>query len=278
MTISERLGRFGHSPADDPANDFCIEVEAIEGEIANTEAGLDGCLSWQDIDDRIFKAMTFTVGGDAIAIAAKGTLRELERKVKAKLRPAMTIDPKVLEEIEGAANAVAKSNNEVCFHRNNGGTVPLDDVDALTDAIDALHLPLSRLIAALRTPAPAPVAGLSVEAVERVLREELFVGWSRDGVNNDVDAPSVYGIPEAARAIAALTPAAPATTGALRSGEERIGRHEDIILEALNTYDQFMRDDDFDAWGALRAIVTRMHERLGRPGALPLTKPEAGDA
>jgi len=40
------------------------------------------------------------------------------------------------------------------------------------------------------------------------------------------------------------------------------GRHADIILEALATYDEWMLDDDYDAFRILSQIIRRMRERL----------------
>ena len=43
--------------------------------------------------------------------------------------------------------------------------------------------------------------------------------------------------------------------------KERLPRDADIILEALNEYDAFMLDDDYDAQGCLTRIMKRMRER-----------------
>jgi len=40
------------------------------------------------------------------------------------------------------------------------------------------------------------------------------------------------------------------------------GRHADIILEALATYDEWNLDDDYDAFRILSAIMRRMRERM----------------
>jgi hypothetical protein len=74
-TPGEKMGRFGHHP--DPANDFCVEVEAIEGLIFNFNAGIDR--NSANIGTRIARAMQFTVGADEIAVKAKARLREIER-------------------------------------------------------------------------------------------------------------------------------------------------------------------------------------------------------
>jgi hypothetical protein len=44
--------------------------------------------------------------------------------------------------------------------------------------------------------------------------------------------------------------------------KERLSRDRDIILEAINAYDEYMLDDDFDAQPVLDRIIKRMRERL----------------
>lgn len=74
------MSRFGHHP--EPAMDFAIEVDAIEGMMADYKAGLEkrGAL-----EDRILKAMQFRVGGTVMAVAAKQALRDVETKLKGSL-------------------------------------------------------------------------------------------------------------------------------------------------------------------------------------------------
>jgi hypothetical protein len=80
--MSERddgdLGRFGHHP--DPAIDFEVEVEELEGMAYNRRVGFD---PEPTLDARVEKAMGFVVGGDPGAIAAKAVLRDLEKSLKA---------------------------------------------------------------------------------------------------------------------------------------------------------------------------------------------------
>lgn len=73
----EQLGRFGHHP--DPATDFCVECEVIEGMAYNVTVGLD---KREDLEDCLFKAMQFRVGGDEQAVAAKSRLREIEASLR----------------------------------------------------------------------------------------------------------------------------------------------------------------------------------------------------
>lgn len=76
--MTDELGRFGHHP--NPAIDFCVEVDAIEGLAADVRAGL---APKGELADRIFRAMAFTVGGDLNAINAKDTLRRTEQAMLA---------------------------------------------------------------------------------------------------------------------------------------------------------------------------------------------------
>lgn len=69
------LGRFDHHP--DPATDFCVEVEAIEGELRNLQLGLDHAPKPADLLRRINLALEFKTGGDEGAVKAKGALREI---------------------------------------------------------------------------------------------------------------------------------------------------------------------------------------------------------
>lgn len=70
---TDRLGRFDHHP--DPAIDFCIEVEVIEGLHYDHKVGANDGV---ELAQRVAKAMTFRVGGDEIAVRAKHTLRGIE--------------------------------------------------------------------------------------------------------------------------------------------------------------------------------------------------------
>lgn len=74
---TEKLGRFGHHP--DPACDFCVEVERIEGIAYERRAGMnDG----EELRHAVSRALDFTVGGDLIAISAKARLREIAAELR----------------------------------------------------------------------------------------------------------------------------------------------------------------------------------------------------
>jgi hypothetical protein len=79
LPTAARLGRFGHHV--NPASDFCIEVETIEGHLHDAQRDFSG----KRIDEvflcRIDAAMDFVVGGDPIAVAAKATLRQIHEDV-----------------------------------------------------------------------------------------------------------------------------------------------------------------------------------------------------
>jgi hypothetical protein len=73
-----KLGRFDHHP--DPAIDFCVEVECIQG---LTFDATHGMAERDAVSDRIFRAMQFRVGGDEGAVNAKALLRECEKQLAA---------------------------------------------------------------------------------------------------------------------------------------------------------------------------------------------------
>jgi hypothetical protein len=62
---------FGHHP--DPVVDFVTEVEAIEREITDRNAGMPATI---DLRARMERAMQFKVGGSAEAVGAKDDLRK----------------------------------------------------------------------------------------------------------------------------------------------------------------------------------------------------------
>lgn len=73
------LGRFGHHP--DPAIDFCVEVEIIEGLAYDVKVGL---AEKKAVEDRIFRASMFRVGGDGNAVEARKRLLAAESAVGAR--------------------------------------------------------------------------------------------------------------------------------------------------------------------------------------------------
>lgn len=79
---AETVAKFGHHP--EPATDFCVEVEAIEGEWFNVQVGFEnGTPSKDELMKRVDAAMAFRVGGDLNAIKAKALLREIDKGMKA---------------------------------------------------------------------------------------------------------------------------------------------------------------------------------------------------
>jgi hypothetical protein len=79
-TSAARLVRFGHHV--NPALDFCIEVETIEGHLHDAQHDFPGKRIDDTFLDRIRTAMDFVVGGDPIAVSAKETLRRIHDEVK----------------------------------------------------------------------------------------------------------------------------------------------------------------------------------------------------
>lgn len=93
---SDELGRFNHHP--NPATDFCVEVETILALEFDATHNLDG-VKIDDVLKRIDAAMDFRVGGDAHAVRAKQTLREIEARLRPKPAPS---DAKLREALRSA--------------------------------------------------------------------------------------------------------------------------------------------------------------------------------
>lgn len=71
------LGKFGFHP--DPAVDFCVEVDVLGAMVYDVHVGLE---SRKKLEDRVFKALQFNVGGVPEAVAAKGRLRAIDAMLK----------------------------------------------------------------------------------------------------------------------------------------------------------------------------------------------------
>lgn len=76
MATAEKLGRFDYHP--DPAIDFCLEVESIDGQVYDVSVGMADSVT---VQKRIACAMEFNVGGDEIAVNAKRFLRKCADKL-----------------------------------------------------------------------------------------------------------------------------------------------------------------------------------------------------
>jgi len=111
-----KLGRFGHHP--DPATDFCVEVECIEGEHLNNKIGfMNGTPTLDELRERVGRAMEFRVGGDLNAIEAKRLLRAIETDLGSRL--AITIKPLEWEpHPAGGEQALAAGLGLYRVHRN----------------------------------------------------------------------------------------------------------------------------------------------------------------
>jgi hypothetical protein len=77
----------------------------------------------------------------------------------------------------------------------------------------------------------------------------------------------------AAESIATPSPIAQSSEGesavAARAQEhlQQRGRHYDIIQQAIASYDEWMKDDDYDATRKFRETIDRMRERVSMTGA-----------
>jgi len=81
MTEVVPLGRYGHNP--DPAIDFLVEIEEIEAIAESARLGLCGFGHEKDretLDNRIWSALEFRVGGDEACVVAKEAARKLARE------------------------------------------------------------------------------------------------------------------------------------------------------------------------------------------------------
>lgn len=76
------LGRFDHHP--DPAVDYCVEVDALEGMAYDVGVGL---ASREEFEARIFRASMFRPMIDANALDARRALLALEDKMAVSYRP-----------------------------------------------------------------------------------------------------------------------------------------------------------------------------------------------
>lgn len=97
-----KLGRFGHHP--DPADDFCIEVDRLEGVAAEVRAEMRPA---HDVNEFLGRLVTFEVGGDPRSVAAKKKVRQLVDEFwgsglweKAPARPTPTVPQDVREALE----------------------------------------------------------------------------------------------------------------------------------------------------------------------------------
>ncbi|MBY2911408.1 hypothetical protein [Rhizobium leguminosarum] len=187
----EELGRFGHHP--DPAIDFEVEVETIQGSLYDATHGVDHSTTIDEIRKRIAKAMEFRVGGDAGAVAAKQMLRGLEMEAAKHAPSPLLRAPVTDEELEQWAKLRAD---------------------------DAGHL-ARELVTYRRNPAPpASVVGSSGEAERfRLLARHYMKALGEIAIEDDRDAaqliacealgsnpsPQVAGTPDLIKALSRLT-------------------------------------------------------------------------
>lgn len=117
---------------------------------------------------------------------------------------------------------------------------------------------------ALATPTPAkPDAGVRAEDFPTIAR-------LADPANTTVGYQQDYLVEEAVRLFRVLAAPRELVAKARTTREyirpyadflQRRGAALDIVLEALNEYDSWMVDDDYDAHSVLRKIMDRMRER-----------------
>lgn len=101
MSNALALGRFGHHP--NPADDFCVEVEEIIAIHKDRELRFPNPDD-ASLDERVRRAMDFTVGGNEHAVHAKQLLREVARKMEEAEQAVIDI----------VRNAMRDAWNEIC--------------------------------------------------------------------------------------------------------------------------------------------------------------------
>lgn len=191
MSADETLGRFGHHP--DPADDFCVEVDIIEGLLADVRAGL---AERTDVLARVDRALAFRVGGRPDAIAAKANLRRIEDELRAvpegTWRPALLIKSEATpEQRRRNFETYERLKRELPgFYFTDGNPIPPRDlerlircvVDCLPAACDA-DAALAEARADLTRERAARVAAEAVVAAA----QDAIDGW--EGATCVVDPP-----------------------------------------------------------------------------------------
>ena len=82
-----------------------------------------------------------------------------------------------------------------------------------------------------------------------------------DDLETDVEKMEAWASGAFAVANATLVARSPAQGEGETDPKERLPRDADIILEALNEYDAFMLDDDYDVQACFTRVMKRMRER-----------------
>jgi hypothetical protein len=118
------VSKFGHHP--NPAIDFCVEVEALLGEIENRRVGFEnGTPSQTELDARIERALSFRVGGDPSAVMAKQQLRNASTAESIAQPEAVNLEP--FKDAVSALRRIRDSAND-----ENDANVPRAMFAALT--------------------------------------------------------------------------------------------------------------------------------------------------
>lgn len=204
----EKLGRFGHHP--NPADDFCVEVDIIEGLAFDVVHGI-----WGDphgIRGRISRAMEFVVGGDQIAIAAKNSLRLIETAIVRPVPSTVALTPDEVDRVAmGVAVQMAEDRiDERGFHFEDYAHVAeilRSDDYSITRA--ALGNNLNMIIAALDRAALTPSAQYRAGEIAGMERAAQIVEGPEGSLRRRLSGPSTRYAAEISAAIAALPEAAP---------------------------------------------------------------------
>jgi hypothetical protein len=146
----EKLGRFGHHP--DPAIDFEVEVETIQGLLYDATLGVTSLDGISGIVERIDRAMEFRTGGDLGAVAAKQMLRGLEKEAKKYAAPAHVASEAQVPlppvgEIDALIERLLDAQQDINLSANETMSQPLCDASALIDEVETLLVRLKSALA-----------------------------------------------------------------------------------------------------------------------------------
>jgi hypothetical protein len=207
------------------------------------------------IAPRFFEAQTMTPNPNAAALAD-----EIERWGRPHL-----------ERQYRNLHRVAIKSERALSHAVN----PSADDDSAASDTAMFIATLDELRAALRSyAAPPPAEG---DVREALLHAKADLEAAKIYVGNREGTP--YGIIHTLEKINAVLRAPPSSGGGMRASssidlQQQRGRHADIIEEAINTYDEWMLDDDYESMTILRKIMDRMRERFALSASPSPIQPE----
>lgn len=252
MTVPERaveaaLGRFGHHP--DPAIDFCVEVEVIEGLIYDAAVGL---AKPEDVRHRVETAMMFRVGGDLHAVEAKQLLR-----AKAAALPLVGVQGGADLEAVGDARArklvEEQANDEGLWFQAQTCAEAY-----VQNALRKLHAAVegddSVIFPAVATALPKSQSGERDDVARALELARDALTWVTDQEIVDPAATCLHALNAIDRVLAIPH------TGQPQEGRAREARLADALSQALRQwrmYAEELRNDDFETEQSVEADIWR---------------------